>query len=83
MMTYYAGNETGQTPGILPQPYYWWEAGALFGQMIEYWYLTGDSTYNSVVSEGLLNQVGPAKDYMPPNQTKDEVGSFYSSLTES
>ena len=45
----------------------------MFGQMIEYWYLTGDSTYNAVVTQGLLAQVGPDNDYMPPNQTKTEV----------
>jgi len=33
---------------------------------------TGDSTYNDVVSQALLFQVGPDNDYMPPNQTKDE-----------
>lgn len=73
MMAYYKGNETGQPVGLLPAPYYWWEAGAMFGQMIEYWYYTGDSTYNDVVTQGLLAQVGPDNDYMPPNQTKTEV----------
>ena len=72
-MKLYIGNETGQVPGLLPQPYYWWEAGAMFGQMIEYWYYTGDTTYNDVVSQGLLFQVGQNNDYMPQNQTKDEV----------
>ena len=47
----------------------------MFGQMIEYWYYTGDSTYNNVVTQGLLAQVGPDNDYMPPNQTKTEVGT--------
>ena len=73
MMTYYTGNQTGQPVGLLPNPYYWWEAGAMFGQMIEYWYYTGDTTYNAVVTQGLLAQVGPDNDYMPPNQTKTEV----------
>lgn len=45
----------------------------MFGQMIEYWYYTGDSTYNNVITQGLLAQVGPDNDYMPPNQTKTEV----------
>ena len=74
MMAYYNGNVTGQPVGLLPPPYYWWEAGAMFGQMIEYWYYTGDSTYNAVITQGLLAQVGPDNDYMPPNQTKTEVG---------
>jgi mannan endo-1,6-alpha-mannosidase len=29
MMIYYTGNETGDVPGNLPAPYYWWECGAM------------------------------------------------------
>lgn len=72
MMQYYVGNETGQTPGILPSPYYWWEAGAMFGILIDYWYYTGDTTYNDEVEQALLFQVGTDDDYMPLNQTLDE-----------
>lgn len=72
MMSYYTGNLTDQTPGNLPAPYYWWEAGAMFGSLIDYWYYTGDSSYNDVTSQALLFQVGPDADYMPPNQTKTE-----------
>lgn len=72
MMKYYAGNQTGQIPGLLPGPYYWWEAGAMFGSLIDYWYYTGDTTYNAVTSQAMLFQVGPDNDYMPPNQTKSE-----------
>ena len=72
MMKYYTGNHTGDVPGNLPQPYYWWETGAMFGALIDYWHYTGDSTYNDVVTEGMLFQVGPNADYMTPNQTKTE-----------
>lgn len=72
MMSMYKGNETGQIPGNLPQPYYWWEAGAMFGTMIDYWYYTGDDTYNNVTEQAMLFQVGPNNNYMPPNQTKSE-----------
>ncbi|KAF2141405.1 glycoside hydrolase family 76 protein [Aplosporella prunicola CBS 121167] len=72
LMKYYTGNETGQIPGELPGPYYWWEAGAMWMTMVEYWHLTGDTTYNDVVSQALLFQAGSDKDYMPVNQTKDE-----------
>lgn len=72
MMTYYTGNRTGDVPGNLPDPYYWWEAGAMFGAMVDYWYFTGDSTYNDVTTQALLFQVGPNNNYMPPNQTKTE-----------
>ncbi|KAK9780088.1 putative mannan endo-1,6-alpha-mannosidase [Seiridium cardinale] len=72
LMTFYTGNEPGQTPGLLPLPYYWWEAGALFGSMVDYWYYTGDTTYNQLTADALLYQVGPYNDYMPPNQTLTE-----------
>jgi len=73
-MQYYKGNRTGQTPGILPGPppagdYYWWEAGAMWGALIDYWKLTGDPSYNDVITQAMLWQVGPGRDYMPPNVT--------------
>ncbi len=45
----------------------------MFGQMVEYWYYTGDTSYNDVVTAGLLAQTGDNNDFMPPNQTKTEV----------
>lgn len=72
-MNYYHGNNTGDVPGNLPDPYYWWEAGALFGSMVEYWYYTGDTTYNEVTTQALLFQVGADQDYMPSNQSKSLV----------
>jgi mannan endo-1,6-alpha-mannosidase len=71
-MSFYNGNQTGQTPGLLVPPYFWWEAGGMFMTMIDYWHYTGDTTYNDVVEQGLLFQTGPDNDYMPANQTKDE-----------
>ncbi|KAI8949831.1 glycosyl hydrolase family 76-domain-containing protein [Xylaria longipes] len=72
LMSMYNGNEPGQTPGLLPQPYYWWEAGALMGALIDYWYYTGDTTYNDITQQGMLHQTGPYNDYMPMNQTLTE-----------
>ncbi|PSS03176.1 glycosyl hydrolase family 76-domain-containing protein [Coniella lustricola] len=72
MMTFYHGNEPGQVPGLLPQPYYWWEGGALMGALIDYWYYTGDDQWNDIVQRALLFQVGPQENYMPPNQTMTE-----------
>ena len=74
LMTLYKGNQSGEIPGILPGPpplgdYYWWEGGALMGTYIDYWHLTGDSSYNQVVTEGMLHQAGPIFNYMPPNWT--------------
>lgn len=61
------------TVGLLPDPYYWWEAGAMFGHMIDYWHYTGDTTYNDVVMAGILAQTGPDNNFMPLNETKTEV----------
>ncbi|KAH8817425.1 glycosyl hydrolase family 76-domain-containing protein [Xylogone sp. PMI_703] len=69
MMTYYKGNESGQIPGLLPGPYYWWEAGAMFGALVDYWHYTGDTTYVDVTMQALQFQVGPYNDYMPPNES--------------
>ena len=74
MLQYYKGNQSGQVPGILPGPppagdYYWWEGGAMWGTLIDYWYLTGDDTYNDLVMESMLFQTGPDHNYMPPNYT--------------
>ncbi|QUC23370.1 uncharacterized protein UV8b_07611 [Ustilaginoidea virens] len=74
MLQYYQGNVSGNTPGILPGPppqgdYYWWEGGAMWGTLIDYWYWTGDSTYNNEIMQAMQFQVGENKDYMPRNVT--------------
>ena len=73
MMTYYTGNFTGNEPGLLPQPYYWWEAGAMWGGMVEYWHYTGDTSYNSVVAQAILAQKSPTNDFLMPEQVYDTV----------
>jgi len=74
LMTYYKGNQSGGIPGLLPGPppagdYYWWQGGALMGAYIDYWHLTGDASYNQVVTQGMLHQTGPFDDYLPLNWT--------------
>ena len=64
MMTWYAGNETGQIPGKLVDT--WWEGGAMFMALIQYWHFTGDTTYNDEVTVGMEFQAGDG-DYMPSN----------------
>ncbi|KAI9651304.1 hypothetical protein NHQ30_001342 [Ciborinia camelliae] len=74
LMKYYTGNVTNtpETIGVLPAPYYWWEAGAMWGTMLDYYHYTGDSSYNDVTVQALTSQVGPLFDYMMPNHQKDE-----------
>ena len=70
MVQYYTGYKPGDVPGNLPPPYYWWECGAMFGALVDYWYYTGDSQYNAITTQALLHQVGPDNNYMPPNQSR-------------
>jgi len=70
MQTYYRGNLTGNVPGILPGPppngdYYWWEGGALWGTLIDYWHYTNDTSYNDVISQAMLFQ--SENSYQPNN----------------
>ncbi|KOS19670.1 Mannan endo-1 [Escovopsis weberi] len=53
-------------------PYYWWEAGALFGTMVDYWLLTGDTSYVASTLQALSHQAGPNGDYLPSNQSLTE-----------
>ena len=74
LMKLYHGNESGEIPGLvsLPPPvgdYYWWNGAVLMGTMINYWHWTGDATYNSLVSQGLVHQLGSGNDFMPANWT--------------
>lgn len=74
MMTYYKGNQSGGIIGVLPGPppnpswgYYWWESGAMWGTLIDYWHYTGDTSYNDVTEKGIQWQVGEHDDMMPSN----------------
>jgi 3-methylcrotonyl-CoA carboxylase beta subunit len=52
----------GGYPGILYPPYYWWQAGAMFGTLLDYWHYTGDDQYNGLVRDGLIHQFGERLD---------------------
>jgi mannan endo-1,6-alpha-mannosidase len=95
LMQYYTGNQPGQVPGLLlgglncnPSAvgtYCWWEAGAMWGIMINYWQYTNDSQYNALISQALQFQRGPQSNFNPPNQTKgmgidDQVFWAYAAL---
>ncbi|TVY86053.1 Mannan endo-1,6-alpha-mannosidase, partial [Lachnellula willkommii] len=71
LMSYYTGNTDSASLGVLPKPYYWWEAGALWGTMISYWHYTNDSTYVSEVGLAILSQAGPNNDFIMANQVYD------------
>jgi len=70
LRNYYTGDKPGDTPGNLPDPYYWWECGAMFNAFIDYWYYTGDDQYNKITAQAMEHQIGDYSAFMPPNQTK-------------
>ncbi|KAJ5100072.1 Mannan endo-1-6-alpha-mannosidase DCW1 [Penicillium argentinense] len=72
LVTFYSGNNSGDVPGNLPDPYYWWEAGAFFGALVNYWAFTGDTTYNEITVQAITHQAGDKGDFMPKNQTYTE-----------
>lgn len=39
--------------------------------LIDYWYYTGDSTYNDMVIKGVMHQTGAGNDFKPANQSHD------------
>ncbi|KAK4185085.1 family 76 putative glycoside hydrolase [Podospora australis] len=69
-MSYYTGTETKFAD--LPQPHYWWQAGALMGSMLDYSHYTGDTTYDKLIARALLDQVGPDFNYMLPSHFGQE-----------
>jgi mannan endo-1,6-alpha-mannosidase len=72
MVTYYNGNQSGQIPGKIPGT--WWEGGAMFMTLIQYWHWTGDDSYNDIATQGMLWQAGEHDDYMPSNWSNYLVG---------
>ncbi|ODQ65797.1 mannan endo-1,6-alpha-mannosidase [Nadsonia fulvescens var. elongata DSM 6958] len=72
LMDYYEGTKYGGTVGMFSWPYYWWEAGAAWGSMLNHWYYTGNDTYVPLIKEALIYQTGENFNYMPSNQTTTE-----------
>ncbi|KAL6702457.1 hypothetical protein ACN47E_001848 [Coniothyrium glycines] len=66
---WYTGDRPGDVPGNLPDPYFWWLCGAMFNSFLDYWYYTGDDTYNAIASQAMVHQIGQPQAFMPPNQT--------------
>ncbi|CAI6332027.1 unnamed protein product [Periconia digitata] len=65
----------GEAPGLFDEPnmdlpYAFGQTGAVWGSLLEYGHLTGDSQYNELVSKALTHQLGTMNNFMPQNQTK-------------
>lgn len=69
----YNGNTTSGTLGKWPYPpYFWWESGAAWGAMVEYYHYTKDAKYLNVTYQALISQLGPAYDFNMPSEAFDE-----------
>lgn len=55
------------------KPEEWWQGSLMYNALIDYWALTGDDRYNSMIKQGMLSQIGSDDDFMPANQTSYET----------
>lgn len=80
LMSYYKGNASGLSKediGVFPKPpYYWWEAGAAWGALIEYTQLTGDHSYVPTLHQALVTNYGPDGNLILDWKRDQEVGFF-------
>ncbi|VEU22006.1 DEKNAAC103012 [Brettanomyces naardenensis] len=72
IMDYYEGTRYGGAVGMFQPPYYWWEAGEVFGGMIDTWYFCQNDTYQQIIYDALMAQRGTGNAYMPMNQSLTE-----------
>ncbi|KAH7030634.1 family 76 glycoside hydrolase [Microdochium trichocladiopsis] len=72
----YGGSAPGWTIGILPGPppepsvkgqYFWWQAGAMWGTLLDYRHQTGDDSFDQWITQAMLAQVGEQLDFNPRN----------------
>ncbi|KAK7715756.1 hydrolase 76 protein [Botryosphaeria dothidea] len=70
VFTFY--NNDNEGVGLFPKPYNWWQSAVAWDSLVNYWYLTGDSSHNDQAQAALVAQKGPDNDYMVPNQTISE-----------
>ncbi|KAL3476735.1 glycosyl hydrolase family 76-domain-containing protein [Aspergillus californicus] len=68
MWEYYLQNQTEGIPGKLTDT--WYVAGAMFMTLIQYWQVSGDNQYNSVVSHDMMFQAGSNYDYYDSNYSQ-------------
>lgn len=73
IMDYYLGTRYGGTIGMFQQPYYWWEAGLIFGGMIDTWKICNNDTYVKIIQDAINNQRGDNNDFMLANQSHVEA----------
>lgn len=71
---YYAGLDYGGAVGMVVSPYYWWNAGEMFGGWVDYWYFCqqDNDTFTEILMDAMYAQRGTDNTYMPLNQSMTE-----------
>lgn len=71
---YYLGFKYGGTVGMFTAPYYWWNAGEVFGGWVDYWAFcaSDNETFTEVLQDAMYHQAGSDFNYMPTNQSMTE-----------
>ncbi|CAI5758837.1 unnamed protein product [Candida verbasci] len=72
VLDYYEGDKYGGTVGMFSSPYYWWEAGAAFGSLLDYTFFFENDTLVPLIKEALEYQAGDDLNYIPLNQSTTE-----------
>src|SRR5205823_5110361 len=62
--------------GLFQSPTLWYQTGAIWGGLADYWHYTGDDQYNSIVAQGILSQAGGLGDFLPVLEALSEVRAF-------
>lgn len=75
-VNYYNNRESKDIPGKFDDT--WWEGGAFFTFLINYWHWTGDSQYNDLVTTGMSWQGGQDNDFFPSNYSSYLVSENFS-----
>ncbi|QFZ25251.1 putative 6-D-mannanase [Clavispora lusitaniae] len=73
-LNYYEGTKYGGTVGMFSPPYYWWNAGEVFGGWVDYWAFCAqdNDTFTELLSNAMYHQAGDDFNYMPSNQSMTE-----------
>lgn len=62
---------------FLPQPYWWWESGSSIDALLTYGLTTGDTQYQSLLSNTILNQATAGNDFMTADATGNDDQAWW------
>lgn len=65
LLRYYNGDSPGGVEGMFVAPIYWWQSGSAWNALLDYYRLTGDTTYNELVKRALIAHRGEQLNMLP------------------